>query len=83
MAGITRSPSSTARTSWTWLDDSGATNATKPTPVWQVTKPPGITLRLFRTTWTNPRPDLEIKTLDFISAMSKAGPFLVALTAEP
>ncbi len=67
----------------TWLDDSGATNTTKPTPVWQVTKPPGITLRLFRTTWTNPRPDLEIKTLDFISAMSKAGPFLVALTADP
>ena len=66
-----------------WLDDSGATSATKPTPVWQITKPPGITLRLFRTTWTNPRPDLEIKTLDFISAMSKAGPFLVALTADP
>jgi WD40 repeat protein len=66
-----------------WIDDSGATNAPRPTPVWQVRKPPGITVRLFKSTWTNPRPEVAISTLDFISTMTRAGPLLVAVTAEP
>jgi hypothetical protein len=66
-----------------WLDDSGATNVPALTPVWQVTKPPGVTRRLFQTTWTNPRSNTQIKTIDFVSAMSKAGPILVAITADP
>jgi hypothetical protein len=34
-------------------------------------------------TWENPRPEIEVTTIDFVSAMSRCGPFLIALTAEP
>ena len=67
----------------TWLDDSGATNAPAPKPVWQTNRPPGITLRLFQTTWTNPRPEAQIQSLDVVSAKARSGPLLLAITAEP
>jgi hypothetical protein len=66
-----------------WLDDSGDTNAPALKPVWQTNRPPGITVRLFRTTWTNPRPGTRIESLDLVAAMAKSGLFLVAITAEP
>jgi len=37
---------------------------------------------LFKFTWKNPQPDEPIVSLDFISQMTEAAPFLVALTAE-
>ena len=41
-------------------------------------------IRLFKTTWENPYPDVAIKKLDFTSDKPTPGqPFLVALTAEP
>ena len=44
----------------------------------------GQSLRLFRTTWENPAPNLAIKQLDFTSDKPTPGqPFLVAITAEP
>jgi len=39
-------------------------------------------LRLFRRTYTNPHPELEVQGIDFVSAVSKCGPFLVAMTVE-
>ena len=33
--------------------------------------------------WVNPHPDVEIRSLDFVSKMAKRAPFLVAITAEP
>jgi hypothetical protein len=39
-------------------------------------------LRLFLTTWENLVPDIEIETLDYVSAMADPAPFLVAITAE-
>jgi tetratricopeptide (TPR) repeat protein len=39
--------------------------------------------RLFRNTWNNPRPDVQIESLDFVSSVTQAGPFLIAITAEP
>jgi hypothetical protein len=38
---------------------------------------------LFKYTWTNPRPDVEIEAIDFVSAMTRVAPFLVAITCEP
>ena len=38
--------------------------------------------RLMRKTWTNPHPEKPIRDIDFVSAMSTAAPFLVAVTAE-
>jgi hypothetical protein len=43
----------------------------------------GSTNRLFRTAWTNPRPDVMIESLDFITHSNKVVPFLFAITAEP
>lgn len=44
----------------------------------------GCTIRLFKTTWENPSPDVPISQLDFVSDKPTPGqPFLVAITAEP
>ncbi len=50
-----------------------------PTPA-SAEKPGG--LRLFCRTYPNPHPELEVQTVDFISAMTKCGPFLVGMTVE-
>ncbi len=42
----------------------------------------GTSLRLFKSTWQNPAPDVVVTNIDFISAMKSAAPFLVAITAE-
>jgi len=39
-------------------------------------------IRLFKTTWTNFAPDVQIESVDYISAMGAAAPFLVAITTE-
>jgi len=55
-----------------------ATNATE---AW--TGPGGTGgLRLDHRAYENPRPDVEITTLDFISARTQATPFVVAITLE-
>jgi serine/threonine protein kinase/WD40 repeat protein len=44
----------------------------------------GNIIRLFKTTWENPFPDVPIRQLDFVSDKPTPGqPFLVAITAEP
>ena len=50
---------------------------------WAGTTPTGSTYVLHTLTWENPQPDIAIDSVDFISARSKAAPFLVALTCEP
>jgi hypothetical protein len=42
----------------------------------------GLSVRLYKTTWNNPRPRTPIATLDYTSDGASASPFLVALTAE-
>jgi hypothetical protein len=42
----------------------------------------GNKIRLLHFAWSNPRPEVVIESLDFISAVGKAAPFLVAITAE-
>jgi len=39
-------------------------------------------IRLYVTSWSNPRPDVPIATLDFTSARSASYPFLIAVTME-
>ncbi|HEV2391744.1 MAG TPA: AAA-like domain-containing protein [Verrucomicrobiae bacterium] len=50
--------------------------------VWSATNSAGLYVRLFKTTWVNPTPDNPIATLDYVSTMSEAAPFLIAITAE-
>ena len=42
----------------------------------------GRNQRLLQSTWENPRPQIEITTIDYVSAMTTAAPFLIAITAE-
>ena len=37
---------------------------------------------LYQSTWTNPTPEVKIKTVDFLSFESRAQPFLVAMSVE-
>jgi len=38
--------------------------------------------RLYRLKWTNPRPEAEVASMDFVSTMSSSAPFLLAATTE-
>lgn len=42
----------------------------------------GRLIRLFCSTWTNPFPELEIESIDFVSSLVNSAPFLVAITAD-
>lgn len=47
-----------------------------------VSKRANASIRLFRTTWNNLVPDVEIESIDFVSSAGNAVPFLVAITVE-
>lgn len=49
---------------------------------WSGRTPEGQSVRLFRQAWHNPRPEVAIRSIDFVSARDAAAPFLVAITAE-
>ncbi|HKX60395.1 MAG TPA: serine/threonine-protein kinase [Verrucomicrobiae bacterium] len=38
--------------------------------------------RLYRLKWTNPRPEAEVASMDFVSTTSSSAPFLLAATTE-
>ncbi len=52
------------------------------TVAWTRTNAFDAAIRLFKTVWENPLPQVEIKSLDFVSKMTDAGPFVIAITAE-
>jgi hypothetical protein len=43
----------------------------------------GALLRLFKCTWDNPHPALEVQRLDLVSHGALSAPFVLAITAEP
>jgi serine/threonine protein kinase len=42
----------------------------------------GYRIRVFKTSFINPKPDVRIETVDFVSALTRSAPFLLALTEE-
>jgi RNA polymerase sigma factor (sigma-70 family) len=58
-----------AKVAWTGTNDATDLN-------------PGITIRLFAMTWTNPHPEKAIAALDVLSAGKECDPFVVAVTLE-
>lgn len=50
---------------------------------WTGSNPVAGDIRIFKSTWENPRPEEEIAAIDFVSLQRKAAPFLIAVTAEP
>ncbi len=53
------------------------------TIAWQGTNALGTAIQLFKTTWENPHPGLTVESLDYVSSLATAAPFLVAITTEP
>ena len=49
--------------------------------VWSSTNQMG-TIRLFKSTWENPKPEVPVHALDFVSSMTQCAPFLLAITVE-
>ena len=43
---------------------------------------PDFSLRLYRSAFANPHPELAIKTIDYLSALTQTAPFMVGLTLE-
>jgi WD40 domain-containing protein len=64
-----------------WYGEGGDLPAAK--VAWRGSHSRSAAIRLFNRTWENPRSEMEIRTLDFISKMTKCAPFLIAITAEP
>jgi hypothetical protein len=69
-----------------WFDSRQKSELDSPKVAW--TSPPnsvgtaGKSLRLYRTTWSNPNPDLEVNSISFVSYLTESAPFLVAITLE-
>jgi hypothetical protein len=42
----------------------------------------GYRIRVFKSSFNNPKPDLRITSIDYVSALTPSGPFLLALTVE-
>lgn len=57
--------------------------ATSPVVAWTGANRMYPVIRLFRTTWENPAPTIEITRIDFVSTLTRAAPFLVAITVDP
>lgn len=43
---------------------------------------PGELLQVFKTTYLNPRPEVEVTSIEFVSKLAPAAPFLLAATVE-
>jgi len=71
-----------------WERPGEAVEVTRGRVVWRGTNPfveeheNGATLRLYSTTFENPRPQLEVDRLDYVSRMARSASFVVGLTVE-
>jgi hypothetical protein len=66
---------------WNASSDSSATTDAK--VVWTARNWANFHVRLFKSSWDNPRPEQPIDSLDFVSDGAEAAPFVIAITAEP
>jgi hypothetical protein len=69
-----------------WFNRNQETELQNPKPAW-ISPPDSVgtmrqSLRLYVATWKNPRRDVGIKSIDFVSHMTPAAPFLVAITVD-
>ncbi len=69
-----------------WVRPEGG-QLTEAVTVWRGSNPAtrsmGLTTHLIKYTWENPLPEVGISTIDFVSDLIEASPFLVAITVEP
>jgi hypothetical protein len=65
------------------LGSDSKSETTKAVEAWTGRNPVAGPIRIFKSTWENPRPQEEVATIDFVSLNRTAVPFLIAITAEP
>ena len=68
-----------------WWMNEEVTSDSKLNVVWRGknhSAPDGPQIGVFKTTWENPLPDIEIDHIDYQSAMMNSAPFLIAITVE-
>jgi hypothetical protein len=65
------------------MDSDPSAKLTRSTVAWSGFNSARVRVRLFESTWVNPLPDTEILSLDYVSTVADAAPFLLAITAEP
>jgi hypothetical protein len=69
-----------------WWTKPEGTQLSEAVSVWQGSNPAtrsmGLITHLIKYTWENPLPEIEISSIDFISDLIEAGPFVVAMTVE-
>lgn len=69
-----------------WVRPDGG-QLTEAATVWRGSNPAtssmGFTTHLMNFTWDNPLPEVEIGTIDIVSDLIEASPFVVAITVEP
>jgi serine/threonine protein kinase len=73
---------------WDWWFDPRNRKATqRSTIAWtgnnETATKQGCMLQLFKSTWLNPRPNVSVQSIDYVSHFSGPAPFLIAITAEP
>jgi hypothetical protein len=66
----TKEPKGTDQSVIAWTGENAATKAA------------GMSLRIYKSTWTNPDPIKRVVSLDFVSSMGGPAPFLIAITAN-
>jgi hypothetical protein len=69
-----------------WWFYPGSKEVTRSKKAWEGTnaaaKSYDATLRLYLTTWKNPKPDKKVVSIDYVSKMTDCAPFCVAMTVE-
>lgn len=70
-----------------WWSAKAPKEASQAAIVWEghppiPTKSGAESVRLFKATWTNPAPDVEVRDLDFVLGKANVRPFVIAITAE-
>jgi hypothetical protein len=69
-----------------WWTPPKTPNASRSKIAWKGENEPSkernYTLRLYLTTWKNPKPGKKVVSVDYVSAQSASAPFCVAMTAE-
>jgi hypothetical protein len=65
-----------------WLFSPKDPTSTNNAAWYSMTSPMRENFRLYQSTWTNSKPDVTVKAIDFVSYGTKCAPFLLAITAD-
>ena len=69
-----------------WWHHDGDKDPTRGKVAWkgsnEAAKSGGSSIWLFSLTWKNPKPDQKVVSIDYVSTLTEAAPFVVAMTLE-